>query len=559
MISKRIFLLLFSAIVTVSSQKERFLDFHENPYDHKIKSDYWNDHVVVLKSHLQKHDTFAVADDIMRMHDDEQFKEFHAPVAHVFEHVKMNVVRNPSPEALEHLKKDPRVEGVYKTQITWGAGKSFRGVGDSAQSLSDAAQMAAKTADELYRGVTEYLAQETYDLIDNMSRYLEATFGDAESQQSNKRITPLFFFCASDVFLDGSPYTYNIDRVDTRAENYDCTQVDPYYAMFDAERVDVFVLDSGAQITHDEFAGDRKIKLHSTYFQDDDDINHTAENNDGWGHGTHVASTIVGVSQGVARKANMRAIKVLNDVGAGSTLFTIGALNEVIAHKTLHPNKRIVVNMSLYSAVDTPTNNACANAAAAGIALVASAGNEADDACNYSPGVAADVINVGASQWEDKFDTAYSNHGTCIDIIAPGTGVKGACPPSSVLGPSCTGTNSYVRLQGTSFAAPLVAGVIALLMRANVKHMGFFPTKAEARSVDSSYLKLLLQCTATTGALTELPTDTPDYLLYLPRKFGEGAKACVAAGRRKLLEKKQQQREQQQEQQGEQEQPGGME
>lgn len=105
--------------------------------------------------------------------------------------------------------------------------------------------------------------------------------------------------------------------------------------------------------------------------------------------------------------------------------------------------------------VNTSIDNAATNVANRGIPFVASAGDNNADACNYSPGRAAGVLNVGAVT-STGAKAPYSNYGSCVDVYALGTR---------------TGAwlNGTMTRNGTGVAAAYVAGCVA-------KYVGASPT-----------------------------------------------------------------------------------
>ena len=79
-----------------------------------------------------------------------------------------------------------------------------------------------------------------------------------------------------------------------------------------------------------------------------------------------------------------------------------------------------------------------------GVVVVVAAGNDAKDACNYSPASAADAITVGSTTDKDE-KSPFSNIGNCVDVYAPGSDIISASSSSN------TGSKT---LSGTSMASP---------------------------------------------------------------------------------------------------------
>ena len=128
-----------------------------------------------------------------------------------------------------------------------------------------------------------------------------------------------------------------------------------------------------------------------------------------------------------------------------------------------------MLNLSLggYGACDATYQNAVDAILAAGTTIVVSAGNSDDDAVNYRPGNCNGVITVAATD-RDGGRAYYSNYGSIIEVSAPGGAQDYDNDPNGVLSTLNTGTqgpvaDTYVYYQGTSMAAPHVAGVAALL------------------------------------------------------------------------------------------------
>lgn len=173
------------------------------------------------------------------------------------------------------------------------------------------------------------------------------------------------------------------------------------------------------------------------------------------GHGTEVASLIGGTNVGVAKQASVVMAQVLDCLGDGKNSDLIDAISWIIeTHQ-----KPAIINMSLGGDRSPSLDNAVKAAIAAGIPVVVAAGNSNLDACNQSPAAVAEAITVAASTVKNN-RAKFSNFGPCVDIFAPGVDILAATNPQK-------SRNGWNFASGTSFAAPLVAGVIALLLEKN--------------------------------------------------------------------------------------------
>jgi len=213
----------------------------------------------------------------------------------------------------------------------------------------------------------------------------------------------------------------------------------------DGAGVQVYVLDSGILSSHQEFTG-RMAPGFSA-------INDGNGSEDCDGHGTHVAGILAGSRWGVAKRATVVPVRVLDCTGGGNAAQLIAGLNWVIANG----RKPGVINISISGPASSLVDSAVNAALNAGYVVVAAAGNQASNACLYSPARVPGVITVGASRNDDG-RASFSNFGSCLDLFAPGTGI-----PSSWH----TDFAATATLSGTSMASPAVAGLAALLLQNN--------------------------------------------------------------------------------------------
>jgi subtilisin family serine protease len=247
------------------------------------------------------------------------------------------------------------------------------------------------------------------------------------------------------------------------------------------ENVDVYVIDTGVYVDHEDFEGRAKFGFNAVAREGDVDGN---------GHGTHVSSTIAGKLYGVAKKATIIGVKVLNAYGSGTLADVIKGIDWA-ASNAKKSGKKSVANMSLGGGKSAALDNAVAKAIKNGLIMAVAAGNSAADACSYSPANVPDAITVAAS---DKFDSLayFSNYGKCVDIIAPGHQITGAW----------IGRESAQKtISGTSMASPHVAGVAALLL-------------SQDQTLGPADIKTALQKSSTQNYIKKIQKDTPNFLLF---------------------------------------------
>jgi serine protease AprX len=273
----------------------------------------------------------------------------------------------------------------------------------------------------------------------------------------------------------------------------------------DGAGVGVAIIDSGSAATLDDLSDPVVGGTRVDHFVDF--VNGRLTSYDDYGHGTHVTGIVGGNGfdssgrrSGIAPAARLIALKVLDGSGQGRISDVIAALGYAVAQKDAW-NIR-VVNLSVATGVYEsynldPLTLAARAAVNAGIVVVAAAGNNGrspQGSTRYggttAPGNAPWVLTVGASSHMGTVDraddtmAAFSSRGPSAldyaakpDIVAPGVGIESLSDPNSAFyltrgsyllsGTVPTSYLPYLSLSGTSMAAPVVSGTVALMLQAN--------------------------------------------------------------------------------------------
>lgn len=196
-----------------------------------------------------------------------------------------------------------------------------------------------------------------------------------------------------------------------------------------------------------------------------DFVNDKSDASDDNGHGTHVAGTIAqstnngyGVA-GIAYQAKIMPLKVLSGSGSG----TISDIADAIRFAA--DNGADVINMSLGGGGENGLmKEAIDYAYDKGVVIIAAAGNSNQNSASY-PARYPKVISVSAVDSAGN-KAPYSNYGAGVDISAPGGSESGKILQNTI-DPS-TGQSVFAEFQGTSMAAPHVAGVAALIKASGI-------------------------------------------------------------------------------------------
>ncbi|NKX53056.1 S8 family serine peptidase [Arthrobacter mobilis] len=226
-------------------------------------------------------------------------------------------------------------------------------------------------------------------------------------------------------------------------------------------------------------------------------------------HGTHVAGTIAAVANngkgvtGVAYDARILPVRALGACGGYLSDISdsvIWAAGGSVPGAPANPNPADVINLSLgaQAACTTGMQSAIDFATGTGASVVVAAGNENQPAANVAPANCANVITV-ASSGPDGSRAPYSNYGSSVDVTAPGGDMtdswKGGIASTMNDGTTTPSGESYAYSEGTSMAAPHVAGLAALMLSAGP---GLAPADLEAQLKATA--RPITSCSAGCGA-----------------------------------------------------------
>lgn len=268
--------------------------------------------------------------------------------------------------------------------------------------------------------------------------------------------------------------------------------------------VHVYVVDRGIDSTHSEFAG-RTLGNSVTFVNDGLGFTDCPVSMASGvvGHGTFVAGIIGGATAGIAKDVTLHSVRVADCTGSVSSNAVLAAGIDWVRTNAVRP---AIANVSIGSGFSSAINIAVTNTVAVNITVVVSAGNAKMNACQRSPASAPDAITVGAvdpasdTLWQNPTDPSLgSNFGPCVDLFAPGFNIRSADISSSL---------SFRLDQGTSFAAPHVAGVAARFLQGHP-----MATPAQVMSAIHAAANVF-GTTLNWAGISNLPANTVNELLH---------------------------------------------
>ncbi|BDA51131.1 probable extracellular serine proteinase at C-terminar half [Coccomyxa sp. Obi] len=323
--------------------------------------------------------------------------------------------------------------------------------------------------------------------------------------------------------------SWNLDRLDQHSPVIDgIYRFGRQTTVETGKKVTIYTIDSGIRKTHQEFQAWSGGHGRASYGWNFAGGANDANASDCDGHGTHVASTAVGRTVGVAKEASVVALRVLDCAGSGRISDVVAALDWLATNHVSPAIATLSLGVPEGQWSEVLSDSVSHLIQDHAVTVIVAAGNSAVDSCLMSPGNVNGTLNVAASDLgpqkfngpqSDATDSIYqySNTGSCVDLFAPGTNILAACGGAG----RCNKLNdsAYAWASGTSMAVPHAAGVAAIYL---ADHPNASP-KQVIQAITSVAIKNSIQSTA-------LLPGTPNLLLTSDLYGDYSSRVTAAAG-----------------------------
>jgi Subtilisin-like serine proteases len=334
-----------------------------------------------------------------------------------------NISKNLREKEMEHLKQEPEQSYIIKLKST----------NDNIEKkLTDMqAKNIGKKENHIYK-----IKMDKDTILKNLAQGCEIEYIEADTKLKQ-------CFTPNDPLYSSQQWNINSLNVD---KVWDTTK--------GSSQIMIAVIDSGLEQTHPDF-NNLTILNGYDYIFDDYDLW------DSTGHGTFVSGIIAASGNnniGIAGIAWNVKILPLHVMMSDGTAYNSDVAQAIYDAADVGAN---IINISMGSQTnDSTVQNAVSYALSKGVLLVAAAGNDGDNTLEY-PAAYPGVISVGSTNRNDT-RSSFSNYNSLIDFVAPGEQI------TSTIDPYFGNNNYYAIGSGTSFSAPHVTGIIALMKSVNI-------------------------------------------------------------------------------------------
>lgn len=395
------------------------------------------------------------------------------------------------------------VPGRYLVLLKEGSANPHRGLdlecarAATSQALNRANAMGIQV-EEIYYNVGAYLAtlspeqivmlrQDPEVLALHQDRYYnQEDFIRVES--GKKGITNLYGDQEALPRPDQKDAYWHLDRVDQR----DLPLNKTYSYTHTGKGVNVYVMDTGVRVTHQEFKG----RTETGWTPSNEGWPKTPSDDHAQGHGTHVAGLVGGTKCGVAKEVTLIPLKIFKASNPTTTESVFAGAFDWLLANAKRPG---ILNCSWGFVAADPkeqgylfSEEMIRKLIAKGIIVVAGAGNDGKDVSTFAPARMPEVIAVSATAKDDSCNAKRFNWGAGITLFAPGVDLRSASNDADTTGRELT---------GTSMATPIVSGAAALYLEAHPE-------------AGQEEVKKFLIDNASKNNLKKLPGNSPNRLVY---------------------------------------------